>query len=113
MRRIYVNPAWQAASGLSADQVVNVPASDITSVPQPMMAVYVEALTKALTTGTRQTAEFSWVNARGVSLYLEYIIVPEFDDTGKTVSLLALGRDLTERKLAEQELTVIGTISRN
>ncbi len=104
MRRIYVNPAWEAASGLSADQVVNVPANEITTVPQPLMGAYVEALTKALTTGARQTAEFSWVNARGVSLYLEYIIVPEFDDTGKTVSLLALGRDLTERKLAEEEL---------
>ena len=104
MRRIYVNPAWEAASGLSADQVVNVPSPEIASVPQPLRGAYVEALTKALTTGARQTAEFSWVNARGVSLYLEYIIVPEFDDTGKTVSLLALGRDLTEHKLAEQEL---------
>lgn len=28
MRRIYVNRAWEAASGLSADQVVNVPASE-------------------------------------------------------------------------------------
>lgn len=43
------------------------------------------------------------MNARGMTLYLDYLIVPECDHAGKVVSVLAVGYDITERKLAEQE----------
>ena len=40
LRRTYVNPAWQEASGLSAEEVVNVPAADIPKVPIPINDEY-------------------------------------------------------------------------
>ena len=40
LRRIYVNPAWEKASGLSAWDVVNVPAADIPRVPNPVHPEY-------------------------------------------------------------------------
>ena len=104
MQRMYGNPAWEAASGSSSAQVGNLREADVPDVPHPMTGTYAAALQQALTTGTRQSAEFSWMNSLGVWLYLQYTIVPEFDETGKTVSLLALGRDLTARKNAEEEL---------
>lgn len=57
-----------------------------------------------LQTGTPQAIEFNWSNAEGVTLFLEYVIVPEWDRDGKIVSVLAVGHDLTERKEAEETL---------
>ncbi|MBI1194640.1 MAG: EAL domain-containing protein [Gammaproteobacteria bacterium] len=103
LRRIYVNAAWEKASGLFADEVVDVPAAEILSVPRPVNDDYVDKLRQVLETGVPQAFEFSWVNAFGATLLLEYVIVPEYDRSGKIVSVLAVGRDLTERKQAEQD----------
>lgn len=104
LRRTYVNPAWEKASGLSAGEVVGVPAGDIHRVPSPVVVEYVEKLKQVIETGKLQEMEFSWVNAHGATLFLEYVIVPEYDHDGKIVSVLAVGRDLTERRKAEKAL---------
>lgn len=104
LRRIYVNPAWEKASGLSAQEVVNVRAADIPKVPRSIVPEYMEKLRESLKTGSPQSIEFSWVNAYGVTLFLDYVIVPEYDQYGEIVSVLAVGRDHTERKRAEAEL---------
>ncbi|RJR36065.1 MAG: PAS domain S-box protein [Deltaproteobacteria bacterium] len=101
LRRIYVNPAWEKASGLSAKDVINKPAAETPHVPHPVVAEYAEKLRQVAKAGTPQAIGFTWVNARGVTLFLEYIIVPEYDRYGKIVSVLAVGRDLTERKRTE------------
>jgi PAS domain S-box-containing protein len=103
LRRIYVNPAWEAASGLAANEVLAVPMDSIPKVPSPTVDEYVEALKQALATGTRREVEFSWVNALGATLHLQYVVVPECDQNGTVVSLLAVGRDITARKQAEEE----------
>jgi PAS domain S-box-containing protein len=104
LRRIYVNPAWEKASGLSAGEVLNVPASEITKVPKPVVKEYLAILRKVLECGTLQKIEFNWVNAHGVTLYLDYVLVPEYDHHGKVATVLAVGHDITARKQAEQEL---------
>jgi len=47
--------------------------------------------------------DFSWENARDEKLYLQYVVLPEFDAEGKVISLLSVGRDITELKQAETE----------
>jgi PAS domain S-box-containing protein/putative nucleotidyltransferase with HDIG domain len=104
LRRTYVNPAWEKASGLSAGEVINVPAPDIPRVPKPLVGEYAAALKAALEGGGRQEVEFAWVNARGENLTLQYVVVPECDSDGKVVSVLAVGRDITEHVCAEDAL---------
>jgi PAS domain S-box-containing protein len=104
LRRIYVNPAWEKASGLSAAEVVGVAYTDIPKVPSPVIDEYVRKLRLALETGAPQTTEFTWVNAYGVELFLEFVIVPEYDHHGRIAGVLAAGRDITERKQAEEEI---------
>jgi PAS domain S-box-containing protein len=107
LRRIYVNPAWEEASGLSSEEVINVPVTDIPKVPSPVVPQYLEKLRRVMETGNSETIEFNWVNAHGVELYLEYVIVPEHDRYGKTVGALAVGHNLTERKRAEERLRLL------
>lgn len=103
LSRIYVNPAWERSSGLSAAEVLNVPIDQIPKVPNPVVTEYMLALREALETGARQSVEFSWVNARNEKLYLQYVVLPEFDQDGRVTSLLSVGRDITALKHAEKE----------
>ncbi|MEJ2452887.1 MAG: PAS domain S-box protein [Candidatus Thiodiazotropha sp.] len=104
LRRIYVNPAWEKASGLTAEQVIGVPAKEIPKVSTPVIGGYTTALQQVLHSGERQSVEFTWTNARGEELYLQYVIVPETDQEGRVVSLLSVGRDITESKRTEDAL---------
>ncbi|MGD8910035.1 MAG: PAS domain S-box protein [Chromatiales bacterium] len=104
LRRIYVNQAWEKASGLRADEVINKPAAEIPRAAQPVISEYLTALKRALREGERQAVEFSWINARDETLYLQNVVVPEIDQEGKVVSLLSVGRDITEYKRSEDAL---------
>lgn len=111
LRRIYVNPAWEKASGLSANEVIGIHPRDVSRVPAPINNEYFEKLQQALTNGIAQTTEFAWVNAYGAALALEYIIVPEFDQHGNINGVLSVGRDITERKHHEREREAIIVVS--
>lgn len=104
LRRSYVNPAWEKASGLTAAEVIDVPITKVPRVPQPVVGEYIAALQQALATGLRQEVEFAWVNARGETLNLQYVIVPERDDGGRVVGVLAVGRDVSEHARTEDAL---------
>jgi two-component system cell cycle sensor histidine kinase/response regulator CckA len=100
--RTYVNPAWEKASGLGAEEVVGVPVADV--LPRSYVEPYFAALRRAIETGSVQKIEFRWVNARRETLVLDYVIAPEHDLHGRVVSLLAVGRDITERRRTEDAL---------
>ena len=106
--RTYVNPAWEAASGLSSADVVGV---DIRRLPHVTVnAAYVAKIRQVLETGTVLAIEFDWENAYGMRLYLEYVIVPEFDRHRRVVGALAVGHDITGRKRAEEALARINRV---
>jgi len=98
----YVNPAWEKVIGLSSADVLNKRVDEIPELPA--VAIHVEALQKVLKTGTPQKIEFSWQNARGKTIFVEFVIVPEYDRHGKMVSLLVAGIDQTERREAEEQI---------
>jgi formate hydrogenlyase transcriptional activator len=102
LRLIYVNPAWEKAIGLSSADVVNKRVDEIPELPA--IANLVEKLQKVLKSGTPQKIEFSWASARGKTIFLEFVLVPEYDGHGEMISLLAVGVDQTERRQAEEQL---------
>ena len=89
LRRIYVNPAWEKVIGLSSADVINKRVDEIPELPA--IANHVEKLQEVLKSGIPQKIEFSWANARGKTIFLEFVIVPEYDRHGKMISLLAVG----------------------
>ncbi|MGR8935619.1 MAG: sensor histidine kinase [Gammaproteobacteria bacterium] len=104
LRRVYVNPAWEKASGIAANDVVSRHPTDTPGLANPVNAEYMQRLRKVLKTGLPEVIEFPWVNAYGTTLYLDYAIVPEFDRDGTITGLLCSGYDLTERKRIEDDL---------
>jgi len=102
LRRIYVNPAWEKVIGLSSADVLNKRVDEIPELPT--VADHIETLQEVLKSGTPQKIEFSWANARGKTIFLEFVIVPEYDRHGKMISLLVAGIDQTERREAEEQI---------
>lgn len=107
LRRIYVNPAWEKASGSPARDVLNVFPAEVPGTPRPANNEYVEKLQYVLKTGIPQTIEFTWINAYEKALLLECFIVPEYDQHGIINGVLSVGRDITERKRNERELVTL------
>jgi PAS domain S-box-containing protein len=102
LRRIYVNPAWEKVMSLSSADVINKRTDEIPELP--VTAKYVEKLRQVLETGTPEKIEFNRASARGKTIFLEFVIVPEYDRHGKMISLLGVGVDQTEHKQAEEQL---------
>ena len=104
LRRTHVNPAWEKASGLSAEEVVNVNVFDTLPVSSPSVEKYIDALRRVLETGVPESQEFNLLNARGELLYLEYRVIPEYGPDGNVEGLLSVGHDITEHAHDKQEL---------
>ncbi len=104
LKRAFVTPAWEEASGLSASEVIDVQRTDIPRAFFPANKEYTQTIRNVLETGVSQKIEFSWVNANGVELFLDYIVTPEYDNYGEIAGVLSVGRDITDRKQAERAL---------
>ena len=102
LRPIYVNPAWEKVIGLSSGDGINKRVDEIPELPA--IAELREKLQEVLKSGTPQKIEFSWANARGKTIFLEFVIVPEYARHGKMISLLAVGVDQTKRREAEEQI---------
>ncbi len=102
LRWIYVNPTWEKVVGLSSADILN---KRVYEIPQlPAVANHVEKLQEVLKSGIPQKIEFNWVSARGKTIFVEFVIVPEYDRHGKMISLLVAGIDQTERREAEEQI---------
>jgi PAS domain S-box-containing protein len=102
LRRIYVNPAWEKVIGLSSADVLNKRVDEIPELPA--VANQVEKMQEVLKSGTPQKIEFSWAKARDKTIFVEFVIMPEYDRHGEMISLLAVGVDQTGRREAEEQL---------
>ncbi|MCR4377910.1 MAG: PAS domain S-box protein [Rhodospirillales bacterium] len=103
LNRTFVNKAWEKSSGVYAEDVAGKPMGGSGRLPLNTDDGYVEKLRQALETGKPQHIEFNWQSPFGSNLFLEYNIVPEFDENEKQVGVLAVGHDITERKRLEEE----------
>jgi diguanylate cyclase (GGDEF)-like protein/PAS domain S-box-containing protein len=96
-RYLYINPVHERTLGKSAAEVIG------TFVPDSHKAVK-DAIAQVATTGEKIMVQQSAPNEKGEIEFHDVKIVPERDSSGKIVTILGIGRDITERKQQEEQL---------
>ncbi|MFA6013661.1 MAG: EAL domain-containing protein [Gallionellaceae bacterium] len=93
-RRIYVNPAFAAATEGGAAALLG---STPTECPGGASAGHYEALIKqVLASGQDARFELNWIGIRGEAICSHIRLTAEHDSSGKVISVLSVGRDITE-----------------
>jgi len=102
LKHIYVNPAGLRLHGKSANLVIG-KTIEQTEVPEPYRSLWKESIEKVFHTGQPTTVDNYFPTKNGPRFYQSHC-VPEFGVDGSVANVLAVSRDLTEAKLAEQAL---------
>ncbi len=102
-RILYLNKVLAELLGLSSTEAV-IGKRPTAVWPDGRFAQIEEAAAQAIASGEMQLIELAVPDERGQLIYNHIYVVPECDTTGKIVGTIAFGRDISERKVAEQEL---------
>lgn len=102
-RYIYVNPAFEKAFGVPAEEVIGKKPQELLKnnmilLNDPLLIEYV------LEEGEPKESAAHWNTETGERIF-ENRYIPEKDATGNVVSVLCIARDITERKRAEEALS--------
>ena len=101
--RIYVNPAFVRFRGIGAEQVLNRPLDAHWGADIPVDQ-FKETLRQVLQTGTPRQLVGIWTTRPGTPIYFALHIVAERNSNGEIISALAIGRNITSLKVAQQRL---------
>jgi PAS domain S-box-containing protein len=105
-RRLYVNPSVTRAFGLPLECFVGKSLQELAMPGPPGQDEALQArIRQAAEEGVPNVIETHWGTTRGERIF-EVRHVPERDERGNVVSVLAISRDITERKRAEDALQV-------
>ena len=107
-RRTYVNPAVSRAYGLPAEALIGKPFGSVIQdvgldVREDEVAQIRQRIAAVFDTGKSYEYEITWPMPTG-RRYYSVRFSPELDLNGSVINVLAIARDLTERKLAEEKL---------
>ncbi|MGZ3857732.1 MAG: PAS domain-containing sensor histidine kinase, partial [Bacteriovorax sp.] len=98
-RRTYINPAFAAMTGGDTSSLLGkTPFENFGG------SLYERKIREAFESGVNSQHELQWRGKDGKEFYTHVRLAPEFDLSGKVVSVLGVGRDITERKLMEDQL---------
>ncbi len=100
---VTANQQWAALLGYaSADEVVGLSAFDVI-VPEDQSLAH-EGLSQILTQGSVRDLQYTLVRCDGTRMFAELNAQLVYNDTGTPQTIIAVVRDITDRKQAEQAL---------
>ena len=102
LRYLYCNKAVEYSLGLPLSTLIGKTSKEL-GAPTGLAEFVDKSLRRALKTGQQQEVEQELPTPSGLK-YFQTRIVPERDDEGRIISLLAITRDITLRKQAEVAL---------
>ncbi len=100
LRRTYVNPATQKLLGMPSEKIIGKTFEDVPAAPDNFAPV----VRSVFESGKELHIEIPFRWANGEKGWGDARIVPEFGADGSVVSVLSIGRDITERKRTEDLL---------
>jgi diguanylate cyclase (GGDEF)-like protein/PAS domain S-box-containing protein len=98
---IYVNPRLEVTLGMSSGQLLGRPPSE--HFDDGRFDILEAKVKQVLETGEDEVYEFEVPGPAGMTFHSVHMVA-ELDESGTVTGVLALGRDLTERKRMEEEL---------
>jgi len=104
-RHVYVNPAASLGYNLDSNKVIGKTHREI-GVEEQLCQLWEESIGKVFDTGEtlEEIVEF---DEKSFHKWLDWRLIPEYDKHSRITTVLAVSRDITPVKLAEQEKTVL------
>ncbi|MGB9940554.1 PAS domain S-box protein [Methanosarcina sp.] len=101
-RYMYANPAAAKVYSLSQEEIIGKTHSELGREPE-LVKFWEECHQKVFAAGKPETMEFQYISPQGKEYYFNTRVVPEFVN-GKVASILAISRDIKDKKEAESRL---------
>ena len=102
LRHVYVNPALSAATGIAPEELIGKTNQQL-GVPLELCVRWAAGVRRVFATGREQDIEITYSTDAGPRYY-ESRMVPERGPDGEVESVLAIARDITDRKHSELAL---------
>ncbi|HEY9850372.1 MAG TPA: GAF domain-containing protein [Leptolyngbyaceae cyanobacterium] len=96
---IYINPAIEKATGLTAQSLIGQNMLELTTAEN--LTSWQSSLQQVFATGEEQAIELSYTTPDGTMRYYQARLVPELSREGLPEYVLSVARDITDRKQAE------------
>ena len=101
-RHLYINPAVERLSGAQPQSLIGKSYREL-GFPRNIVSAWEKALQRVFETGRESVIEFGMPTRHGLG-FIEARLVPEFSKNGSIESVLAISRDITDRKKLEEKL---------
>jgi PAS domain S-box-containing protein len=97
-RHLYVNPIVQKLCGIPAAKFIGKTHEEL-GFPDSLCSLWRETIDQVFRSGDVQRIEFQLPN----DLWIDWMLMPELDESGQVKGVITSARDITERKKSEEE----------
>ncbi|MEG4444003.1 PAS domain S-box protein [Microcoleus sp. AT9_B5] len=101
-RYLYINPTVERQSGITPAAFIGKTINEL-GAPEALVNLWRTTIEQVFETGREQNIEYEIPSVAGLTYYASRV-VPEFDSNGTVQSVLAIARDISDRKVAEAAL---------
>ncbi len=102
LRHLYVNSAVEEATGLFVSDFLGKTNREL-GMPEVLVEQWEGNLQRVFSSGEPTSIDIEYLTPNGIRYY-QTRCVPEFAEDGSVESILAIARDISDRKLAEQKI---------